>query len=154
MRSARVLGLVAAVASLAGCGGSRTPAAPSEPLVVTSTTSFGFCPPTSFCETALEVADGFVTFTKKSRVGDVERQQARLSAEEWASLKQRALDARFEGLAPVIGCPDCADGGAESVAVVSANASKSVTFEYGATIPSIAPLVESLRVIRARFQST
>lgn len=145
--------LLTAVALLAGCAG-QTPSAPSAPsatLVVRSSTSFGMCPAESLCETSLEISGGAVTFIARSRTGRQERQSGMLSVGEWANLERRAREARFDGLAPVIGCPDCADGGAESVSVVSSGSSRNVTFEFGADVPPVAPLVESLREIRRRF---
>lgn len=139
-----------ATAILAACGGG-TPAAPSDPTVIRSTTSFGFCPVEAMCTTSLEVAGGVVTFIASSRAGVQEGQTAVLRPEEWASLERKAREARFEGLAPVIGCPDCADGGAESVSVVSSGLSKKVTFEFGANVPAVATLIDSLREIRRRF---
>ena len=148
--SGRAAGLLAATALLAACG-TGTQAAPSDPTVVRSTTSFGYCPAEAMCSTSLEVAGGVVTFIASSRAGVQQRQTAVLPPNEWASLERRALEARFEGLAPVIGCPDCADGGAESVSVVSPGLSKKVTFDFGANVPPIATLVDSLREIRRRF---
>lgn len=149
-RHVRAALLLAAAALLPACG-AETPAAPSEPTVVRSTTSFGFCPVEAMCSTSLEVAGGVVTFIASSRAGVQERQTAVLLPDEWASLERKAQEARFEGLAPVLGCPDCADGGAETVSVVSAGQSKKVTFEFGANVPPVATLVDSLREIRRRF---
>jgi hypothetical protein len=54
----------------------------------------------------------------------------------------------------VHGCPDCADGGAESLEVVGADWRKSVTFEHGARMPELQPLLDRVRTLRTRFTQT
>jgi hypothetical protein len=45
----------------------------------------------------------------------------------------------------VIGCPDCADGGGEWIEVSVAGESHRVTFDNGANIEAIQPLIELMR---------
>ena len=57
----------------------------------------------------------------------------------------------FQALDDQIGCPDCADGGAEWIEVKWLKKSKRVTFENGQTVKGIEGLIEKLRQIRARY---
>ena len=52
-----------------------------------------------------------------------------------------------------IGCPDCADGGAEWIEIDSMDGVKRVTFENGQTVNGIEPLVEKLRQLRNQYLS-
>lgn len=58
---------------------------------------------------------------------------------------------RFRSLDDRIGCPDCADGGAEWIEIQGKNFKKRVTFEYGKTIESFDALVKKLRDLRATY---
>ncbi|CAF1064292.1 unnamed protein product [Rotaria sp. Silwood1] len=50
-----------------------------------------------------------------------------------------------------IGCPDCADGGAEWIQVNWSNKSKRVTFEYGKSVNVIEELIKYSRVLREQY---
>jgi len=54
-------------------------------------------------------------------------------------------------LDPVIGCPDCADGGSEWVELTIGSRLKRVTFEYGTTINEIDDLVVVLRQLNNKL---
>jgi len=64
-----------------------------------------------------------------------------------AAVDMQALQA----LPNVLGCPDCADGGAEWIEVETGNTLKRVEFEYGVAIPSIQPLLDLVRARRAEI---
>ena len=128
-----------------------SPAGP-EVLVVRGGTSFGFCLPTAYCTTTLEITPTTVVLTRTSRaLGDL-RTTGTLTRAEWESLTRAVDEDRLRALPDVVGCPDCADGGAEFVEVVTADGTKRVTFEFGATLPSIQPLVDQVRAIRRRLE--
>jgi hypothetical protein len=52
----------------------------------------------------------------------------------------------------VFGCPDCADAGAESVEVFGLDWSKRVTFDHGAPMPELQPLLGRVRALRGRVE--
>ncbi len=54
----------------------------------------------------------------------------------------------FQSLDDRIGCPDCADGGAEWVQIDWNNGNKRVTFENRQTVKGIEKLIEKLREMR------
>jgi len=153
MKALGRLGMAAAVAlSLVSC--SEGVGAPGVHQVV-STTSFGMC--VGYCSTQLEISEGQAVLTRTSRGGrgaqelPDQRFTQTLTAEEWTEIARLAAAAKFEGLPPVIGCPDCADGGAESLTVIGGAVPKTVSFEHGATVEQIQPLLERVRAIRAKL---
>ncbi len=113
-------------------------------------TSFGEC--ICHCSKVLTLCDGIGTMTisagAKTNCPEIHRTFT-LSGKEWVELVQSIDSQALEALPNVIGCPDCADGGAEWVEVVSKSMSKRVTFEYGDTVDSIDELLSRLREIAA-----
>jgi hypothetical protein len=55
-------------------------------------------------------------------------------------------------VAGVHGCPDCADGGAEWVAIQTPDQTIQTTYEYGHNLERIGELQKELRAVRQRFQ--
>jgi len=129
-----------------GCG-SSSPTGP-DVLTVQAGTSFGMCPPTAYCQTTLQVTSGSAVFTKVSReLGEV-RASAVLAGGEWERLVATVDEGRLRAQPDVIGCPDCADGGAEWVEVTAAGWTKRVTFQKETSPPAIQELVAAVRRIR------
>jgi hypothetical protein len=123
--------------------------------VIRSTTSFGFC--LGYCKTTLEIsAEGIVFLEEATRPGSLPpvRRTAPITAVEWSQLTDLVDRRAIESLPPTVGCPDCADGGAESVEVVASDWREQVTFELGARLPELDPLLTRLRAIRERFPPT
>jgi hypothetical protein len=140
-------------AALAAAGCTSSPAGPDAVSVIRATTSFGFC--LGYCKTTLEITAGGLTYVEEAtRSGELPpvRRTAPVSSSEWDALVAALDRSRIETLPETLGCPDCADGGAESIEVIGPDWRKSVTFEYGATIPELQPLLERVRTLRARFQ--
>ena len=146
------LGLAAVVAlTLASCGSGAAPGV----LQVVSTTSFGMC--AGYCSTRLEISEGAAVLTRTSRGGrgaqelPEQRFVQTLTADEWVEITRLAAAAKFHGLPPVIGCPDCADGGAESLTIIGYTVPETVSFEHGATIEQVQPLLDRVRALRAKL---
>jgi hypothetical protein len=144
---------------LAAAGGSMactsSPTGADDVSVIRATTSFGFC--LGYCKTTLEITSGGLTYIEEAtRSGELPpvRRTAPVSASEWQALVDALDRSKIEALPATLGCPDCADGGAESIEVVGADWRKSVTFEFGATIPELQPLLERVRTLRSRFPPT
>jgi hypothetical protein len=144
-------GLLAAV--LSACA---TAPAPEQAQVrqVVSTTSFGMC--VGYCSTRLELSEAGAVLTRSSRGGrggatlPDQRFTALLSAGEWQEIAQLAANARLSALPDTIGCPDCADGGAETLTIAGAQ-ERTITFEHGARIEEAQPLLERVRALRVRL---
>ncbi len=150
------LGLAAAVTmtiGLAACSDATTSASGSVRQVV-STTSFGMC--VGYCKTRLEISPGKAVLVREpggrgEPTLPVERKEETLSPQEWDEIARLAGAAKIEGLPDVIGCPDCADGGAESLTIVGPGRNKTITFDHGATIDAAAPLIERVRALRTKM---
>lgn len=138
-----------AAASLAACERAATATGVRQ---VVSTTSFGMC--VGYCSTRLEIAEGQAVLVRSSRGGrgapelPEQRFTQTLTPAEWGEIARLAEAATFDGLPAVIGCPDCADGGAESLTVVKAGGDKTISFEHGATIEQVQPLLARVRALR------
>lgn len=146
-------GLVVAVA-LGACAGS--PANAPDVTRIVATTSFGMC--VGYCTTRLELSDGQAVLVREARGGrggsvaqPAQRFAAPLAPAEWQELQRLAAAADFDALPDVVGCPDCADGGAEGLTVEGANGAQSVSFEFGAPLAPAQPLLDRVRALRERL---
>ncbi len=110
-----------------------------------------------YCTTRLEISEGQAVLVREARGGrggqdqPEQRFSAVLAPSEWQAIARLAANTNLDELPPVIGCPDCADGGAESLTIASAGKSRSVSFEYGATIEQAQPLLDRVRALRTRM---
>ena len=148
MRFGFAVAIVAAL-GLAACDNGTT--APNGVTQVVSTTSFGMC--MGYCKTRLEITQGEAVLVREpgGRGGTtlpVQRFTATLEAGEWQEIARLAEAAKFDDLPAVIGCPDCADGGAESLSVTGPGGSKTVSFDHGAKVEALQPLLERVRELR------
>jgi hypothetical protein len=153
-----VFGLtVVATLGLASCGGEAS--APAGVVRVVSTTSFGMC--VGYCSTRLEISEGEAVLVRSARGGrgasdlpDQRFAQA-LSAAEWGEIARLAAEAKLDALPDTIGCPDCADGGAETLTIErageAAGSAKTITFEHGAAIGEAQGLLDRVRALRTKL---
>jgi len=65
--------------------------------------------------------------------------------DEWTEMKGLISMEEFNQLPERIGCPDCADGGAEWVQIIGPGYSKKVLFEYGSSPTGLEGLLAKLR---------
>ncbi|MBD2702536.1 hypothetical protein IC229_17950 [Spirosoma sp. BT702] len=136
------------------CSSSVDPQNPenlNSELIVRSGTSFGFC--LGYCQknyvfdktnvTLNEIANG-----RQPTQLDPRNCSFTISEADWNAVKASAnLDA-FSKQPETIGCPDCADGGAEYIELELSGQKHRVTFPHGGTIPGFEGLVENLRKLR------
>lgn len=150
MKLSRLASILPLVLLGAGCGSPTDPS--TEPVSFSHSVSFGFCLPTAYCSSRLELTEREAVMTYESRQRAPFVQRRALEASQWAKVSQ-ALDARaLRALPDVVGCPDCADGGAEAVAVAFEDGPpEAVTFEYNRDLPEIQALVDALREVRRTF---
>jgi len=144
-----------AALALAACAGAPAPSASSVTRVV-STTSFGMC--VGYCATRLEITEGQAVLIREARGGrgapqnsPAQRYTAQLSASEWQEIQRLAANVDFDALPDTVGCPDCADGGAEGLTVEGPGGAESVSLEFRANIPQAQPLLDRVRVLRERL---
>lgn len=114
-------------------------------------TSFGMC--AGYCNQEISIdADKIVYTAIPSGRGDNNYPEInttiKFSSAEFQKLQNLVELKTFTSLPDRIGCPDCADGGAEWVEIKANDTVKRVTFEYSKEVPEIKALVEKLRVIR------
>jgi len=139
--------------TLVACGNGAE--APSSVRQVVSTTSFGMC--VGYCATRLEITQGQAVLERTAHGGrgshdlPPQRFTATLSDVEWQEIARLARDTKLDGLPDVIGCPDCADGGAESLTIVGPAGTKTVSFDHGAPIAQAQPLLDRVRALRAKM---
>jgi hypothetical protein len=95
-------------------------------------TSFNMC--LGYCKNEMTMASGAVTYVHTSWVDSLKTINCmdNLDVNSWKYFESHLNINEFFELPKTIGCPDCADGGAEWIAVELANGRKHhVTFEYG-----------------------
>lgn len=115
--------------------------------------SFGHC--RGLCNKELIVAKQELTFTRWAN-GD---QQDKITVTK--TMQKDVYDQliknfdfkTFYTIDETIGCPDCADGGAEWVEVISGKKKKRVTFEYGHSPEKLKTTVEQLKRIQQSFEN-
>lgn len=145
--------LVAAALTVVSCAGKSQ--AQSIVSQVVSTTSFGMC--VGYCSTRLEISEGQAVLVRSARGGrgtsDLPDQRftETLSQDQWQEFARLAEQTKLDGLPPVIGCPDCADGGAESLTIARGGSSQVITFDHGATIEPAQALLERVRALREKL---
>jgi hypothetical protein len=149
MRTGPIVIVTLAQLTLAACEGND-PTAPTaiDVTIIRSATSFGMC--LGYCRSALEVTAERVTyriFDDRTGMPTLERATP-TGAAEWRSLSAAVEREKIQALPGVMGCPDCADGGSESIEVIARDWSHAVTFELRAQIPQLQPLLDQVRRIR------
>lgn len=109
-------------------------------------TSFGMC--VGYCKNDLVINGKVATFEKTKNGTDKEMVSCtnELNDETINLIMDHINLNYFKSLPEVIGCPDCADGGAEYVEITTNGEMKRVTFEYGKPPKQLADLVAILRV--------
>ncbi|HEX8385832.1 MAG TPA: hypothetical protein VF576_06595 [Rubricoccaceae bacterium] len=141
--------LLSLVLLVAGCAAVRpAPGAASATPTLRWGSSFGMC--IGYCASNLVVTpDRVATLTETAtRSGEMApRIRTRTLTDAEAARLAAAYTASTIAATDTLGCPDCADGGAEYVEVDG----RRVTFEYGGEAGPAGPLAEALRAVRETF---
>jgi hypothetical protein len=128
--------------------GERQPAA----LVIRSGTSFGMY--AGYCYSEVTIAAEATTVARKSfrDKNNHPDKQCTVPAgqDDWQQLQRLINREALQELPETIGCPDCADGGAEWIEIEEGENTCRITFEYNTDIPEIGPLLNKVREIRNR----
>lgn len=126
-------------------------------------TSYGMC--VGYCQQQVTFNPTTLTVSKRANGGgEVERGTAADNSKyppiskdlefpqsEWNSLYTTVDTAKFQASEERIGCPDCADGGAEFIEITTPNYTKRITFEAGKTIEGMEKFVEQVRALRIKY---
>ena len=125
-----------------------------DELIIRAGTSFGYC--VGYCNTDYVFNGTSVTLTQTSfrqaAQYPAKTCQNTISAADWNTLKSQATLDTFSKVAEQLGCPDCADAGAEYVELQLGDQKHRVTFETARTIPGFEPLVDAVRKQRDAFR--
>jgi hypothetical protein len=140
--------------ALAACASAPAAPAPASITRVVSTTSFGMC--IGYCSSRLEITEGQAVLIRDARGGrgavvpaqPEQRSVLPLTAAEWQEIQRLAANTDLTNVPDVVGCPDCADGGAEGLTIESPSGAESVSLEYRASLPAAQPLLDRVRAIR------
>lgn len=129
----------------------------SDITSVSSGTSFGFC--RGYCRQSINVTPNpsQVTVSREPNFDQGSYPPVHVNfpvdTNEWTELVDLVDLETIEAMDERIGCPDCADGGAEWIQIDWSNGSKRVTFENGQTVERIEKLVRKLRDLRQTYLS-
>lgn len=117
-------------------------------------TSFGEC--LGYCRKTIAITPSEIEFTKQGwdLGGQLPDSSFRkpYAAVEWTSLTESIDLDGFLALDSVIGCPDCADGGAEWIEIVEEEKSHKVTFEYMDAPAEMSPYIDTIRNFMGKFK--
>ncbi|MDQ3111561.1 MAG: hypothetical protein M3R17_16865 [Bacteroidota bacterium] len=132
----------AVVTTVDSCGAALN----KDSFAIEYGTSFGMC--NGYCNLDWKFSRHCISHTKRgNNTKDYPTiiQQNSFSEQKWKDLIAKMDISKFAALEERIGCPDCADGGAEWVAIPVNGKRKEVVFEYGNAPAAIAELVDKLR---------
>ncbi|NOU19477.1 MAG: hypothetical protein HOO91_18130 [Bacteroidales bacterium] len=117
-------------------------------------TSFGEC--IGYCKKDLTLKSGSVSYKRYGWTETIEPITFTDILEEnsWDLIKGKLDIASFSALPTTIGCPDCADGGAEWIEIELANGEMhKVTFEYYNEPNAVKNYINDLREIMNSFEN-
>lgn len=147
------LGLILLVL-FAGCEKDQNDHFHTDTEFVRYGTSFGEC--FGYCKNEIYMNGREIDFQKNGwgqngALPEVSMTQE-IDAKYWQAVMRKLDFDSFAKLDSVIGCPDCADGGAEWVEIKSGGKSHKVVFEYGRAPEEIAEYIGYLRTYQNAFR--
>lgn len=118
------------------------------PVLLSHGTSFGHC--AGYCHQQITLSEKEVTYAQRKNGAqpDIRKCVQPLSSGTRSQLMALFNEKAFNQLDSVIGCPDCADGGAEWVEVKKGNHTKRVTFEYRHAPEQLSGLVAEMKKLQ------
>ncbi|RZK17040.1 MAG: hypothetical protein EOO86_13540 [Pedobacter sp.] len=115
-------------------------------------TSFGMC--AGYCAQSLLISDSKLTFSKSKNgsTPDTKTCSKTISETEVNAIKDLLNASQISNLPEVIGCPDCADGGAEWISVTADGKTYKITYDYGKAPKELEAAVARLKVLKDGFK--
>ncbi|RZL50197.1 MAG: hypothetical protein EOO93_23745 [Pedobacter sp.] len=115
-------------------------------------TSFGMCG--GYCVQSISISDAKLTFTKSKhgQTPDTKTCSKNISDEEVNSIKDLLNASQIANLPELIGCPDCADGGAEWISVTADGKTHKITYDYGKPPKELEAAAAKLKVLKDGFK--
>jgi hypothetical protein len=116
-------------------------------------TSFGEC--YGYCKRSISVTAKNISFTKEGWPDEFKPKSCSnpFTREQFIVLTSKIRPDEFNNLDEVIGCPDCADGGAEWIRIVTALTNHKVTFEYWNEPVELKDIIGLLRDYLSDFEN-
>jgi hypothetical protein len=110
-------------------------------------TSFNMC--TGYCYRHIEITQSQIKFVAngydlEGTLPEIVCSQD-ITVAEWDALNSKVDLNSFGVLPEIIGCPDCADGGAEWIEISRDGETHKVTFEYGSAPNEVSSYINILR---------
>ena len=123
----------------------------ASPRITEAGYSFGFC--IGPCRGELHIDGEALALRVTDRTGSqvIAQNRGRLTSSGSARLAGVAASLPAE-LLETYGCPDCADGGAETLSATVGGAQRMVTFEYNARVEDLEPLLGRMRALVERLR--
>lgn len=116
-------------------------------------TSFGMCE--GYCVTSITIQENSMLYEQSSLNDDVTYPSTECPSNfpQFDDLRSKIDPDIFYDFPATIGCPDCADGGAEWVELQSTKTSHRVTFELGKAPDEFISYIELLRFYVQRMEA-
>ena len=122
----------------------------SEIIKIEFGTSFGMC--AGYCTQTVTVMEGEVSKTIIPRMDqNLTEKTCAESFGGFHSLSLKVNQSAFMNLEEIIGCPDCAEGGAEWIEITTASGVKKVTYEYGKEPDAVKSFIGELRELYSQL---
>ncbi|CAF1106399.1 unnamed protein product, partial [Didymodactylos carnosus] len=121
-------------------------------LSIADGTSFGYC--FGYCTNNVTITSSkLIGYNESRQISQYSplKKEFDYPLNNWKVLLGLVNIKKFISTNNTLGCPDCADGGAEYIEIQFLKCTKRVTFEYGRTIPDLDALVKKLRNIRIGY---
>ena len=116
----------------------------SEIIEIEFGTSFGMC--AGYCVQTLTITEGEISKTVIPRMDqNLTEKTCSASFDGFGSLSSKVNLVAFMGLEETIGCPDCADGGAEWIKITTPEGSKNVAYEFGKEPDAVKSFIGDLK---------
>lgn len=121
-------------------------------IIINSGTSYGMC--IGYCIRSLDLSGTEAEYNMISYQPEQHPYKSikgMITIIEWNDIVAEINEDTIKSMKDVYGCPDCADGGAEWLELITDSYSKKITFEVNDVPHSIVNLVSKLRAIRKTF---
>ena len=143
---------IAALTVVGSCSTEPNTPEINSDIVINSGSSFGEC--RGYCWREIQITGNKVVFEARSW-GDEnypdKRLEGSITSEDWDTLVELIDMSALLAYEDRIGCPDCADGGAEWIQIQTTDTLKKVLFEYGDSLAAIQPLLDKMRSLREQY---
>lgn len=148
MKRTLLLITFSAILSFAGCKKDRI----NNLNSISYGTSFGMC--VGYCSNNLLISDLKLTFSKSKngQASDTKTCSKTISEADVNAIKNELNMEKIAALPETIGCPDCADGGAEWIAINADGKQYKITYEYGKAPKELEAAVARLKLLKDGFK--